>query len=78
MYGELDFNKYTTLHIPRSSVVFDSLITTGNFALIYKARLTKTKQSTNDVAVAKTLKGRYYVFSYFTHLVIKQTFKTMF
>jgi hypothetical protein len=43
-------------HIHRDDVIFETLIKSGHFANIYKAKL-KTGRGSGDVVVAKTLKG---------------------
>lgn len=42
-------------HIERNDVILETLIKSGNFANIYKARLKGRKSG--EVVVAKTLKG---------------------
>lgn len=58
IYGGMDMNTTQTWHINRNDVTFDSLIKTGHFANIYKARL-KAGKGSSDVVVAKTLKERF-------------------
>ncbi|XP_053393450.1 uncharacterized protein LOC123562440 isoform X2 [Mercenaria mercenaria] len=58
IYGGMDMEVPQIWHVDRNDITFESLIKSGHFANIYKARLKRGKGS-EDVVVAKTLKERF-------------------
>ncbi|XP_053393446.1 uncharacterized protein LOC123564849 [Mercenaria mercenaria] len=58
IYGGMDMEAPQIWHVDRNDVTFETLIKSGHFANIYKARLKRGKGS-GDVVVAKTLKERF-------------------
>ena len=54
-YGGMKFNSGSA--IPRDSIAFDSEISRGRFAIIYKVYMNQ-QNGDKETAVAKTLKGK--------------------
>ncbi|XP_061173427.1 uncharacterized protein LOC133182595 [Saccostrea echinata] len=60
IYGHMEFNESDSWILPASSIVFESLITTGRFADIYRAMYRpKGNREERGIVVAKTLKSGY-------------------
>ena len=55
IYGGMEFNSDSA--IPRDCIAFDSEISRGRFAIIYKVYMNQ-KNGEKETAVAKTLKGK--------------------
>ncbi|KAL3832344.1 hypothetical protein ACJMK2_023996 [Sinanodonta woodiana] len=56
IYGGMKFDERQTWHMNRDDVVFESLLTSGRFANIYKASLKSSSVKRQQTVVAKTLK----------------------
>ena len=55
IYGGMEFNSGSA--IPRDCIAFDSEISRGRFAIIYKVYMNQ-KNGEKETTVAKTLKGK--------------------
>ncbi|KAL3832351.1 hypothetical protein ACJMK2_024003, partial [Sinanodonta woodiana] len=56
IYGGMKFDARQPWHMNRDDVVFESLLTSGRFANIYKASLKSSSKKRQQTVVAKTLK----------------------